>query len=45
MVCYRRYILGCKRKWGTARSLVHYKGYVQEYLNCKRKLGIRGRLG
>jgi len=36
MVAYRQYILGVKRKKGVARSLVHYKELVQEYLACKR---------
>ncbi len=36
MRCYRRYILSCKRKWGTARGLVHYRPIVAEYLAAKR---------
>lgn len=33
---YRKHILSCKRKWGTARGLVHYKRIVQTYLWAKR---------
>lgn len=36
MRSYRRYILSCKKSWGTARGLVHYKGIVQTYLAAKR---------
>jgi hypothetical protein len=36
MVAYRRYILGCKKKFGTARSQVHYRDLVDEYLAAKR---------
>lgn len=36
MIAYRRYILGCKKKYGTARSQCHYRNYVAEYLNAKR---------
>jgi len=36
MKTYRAYILGCKRKFGTARSLVHYRDYIQAYLDAKR---------
>lgn len=32
-----RYILGCKRKWGTARGLVHYRKLIDAYLKGKRK--------
>jgi hypothetical protein len=35
---YRRHILGCKKKWGTARGLIHYRGFVETYLACKRGL-------
>lgn len=38
MRCYRGHMLGCKRKWGTARGLIHYRALVREYLSCKRKL-------
>ena len=34
---YRRYLLAFKKKNGTARSLVHYKDYVQSYLTAKRQ--------
>lgn len=33
---YRRYILAFKKSFGSARGLVHYRGLVQTYLNCKR---------
>lgn len=36
MVTYRRHILACKRKYGTARSQVHYLDIVREYLAAKR---------
>jgi len=35
MRCYRWHILGSKRKWGTARGLIHYRAFVQEYLGAK----------
>ena len=38
MTVYRNYILGTKRRFGTARSLVHYHDFVREYLNAKRDL-------
>jgi hypothetical protein len=36
MTVYRRHILGSKRKWGTARGLIHYRALLAEYLACKR---------
>lgn len=36
MRVYRSFIIGTKRKWGSARGLVHYKGYVSAYLEAKR---------
>lgn len=33
---YRRHILSCKKRWSSARGLVHYKGFVQSYLWAKR---------
>lgn len=33
---YRRHILSCKKRWSSARSLVHYKGFIQSYLWAKR---------
>lgn len=36
MARYRRHILGCKKKWGTARSLIHYRALLDEYLAAKR---------
>ncbi len=35
--CDREFILAFKRKNGNARSLVHYKDFIQTYLACKRK--------
>jgi hypothetical protein len=37
MRAYRGYILGCKRKWGYARGLIHYRGFVETYLWAKRQ--------
>lgn len=36
MRCYRAHILVSKRKWGTARGLIHYRALVAEYLAAKR---------
>lgn len=36
MRVYRGHLLGCKRKWGTARGLIHYRAILQEYLAAKR---------
>lgn len=36
MRCYRGHILGCKRKWGSARALIHYLPMVREYVEAKR---------
>lgn len=41
MRCYRRHILGCKKSWGSARGLVHYRGLVQTYLAAKREVSVR----
>lgn len=41
METYRRYILACKKQWGSARSLIHYREIVQEYLAAKRRLLAR----
>jgi len=41
MVAYRQYILGCKKKWGSARSLVHYREIIEEYCRAKRRLVAR----
>lgn len=38
MQSYRAYILGCKRKFGTARGLIHYRDYLQAYLEAKREV-------
>lgn len=32
MRCYAGHILGCKRKWGTARGLIHYERYIEDWL-------------
>lgn len=29
---YRRHILDCKKKWGSARGLLHYRNFVETYL-------------
>jgi hypothetical protein len=36
MVIYRKHILAAKRKFGTARCLVHYRGFIDDYLAAKR---------
>jgi hypothetical protein len=33
---YRRYILSSKKRWSTARGLIHYKQFIQSYLWAKR---------
>jgi hypothetical protein len=33
---YRRHILNCKKKWGSARSLIHYRRIIDAYLETKR---------
>lgn len=35
---YRKHILSCKRRWSTARGLVHYRKIVATYLWAKREL-------
>jgi hypothetical protein len=32
---YRRHIMASKKKWGTARSLIHYRQIVEAYLWSK----------
>jgi hypothetical protein len=44
MRTYRRHILACKKKWGTARGLIHYRTFIQEYLECKRELYEHARI-
>ena len=34
---YRRFILGCKRKYGTARSQGHYLNLMRTYVLAKRE--------
>ena len=36
LVTYRQHILSCKRKWSSARSLIHYREFVATYLWAKR---------
>jgi len=36
MVAYRQYILGCKKRFGSARGQFHYRELVDEYLRAKR---------
>ena len=36
MTQYRRHILSSKKRWSSARSLVHYRGFIQSYLWAKR---------
>lgn len=38
MTVYRGHILGSKRKWRTARGLIHYRAIVGEYLAAKRRV-------
>lgn len=33
---YSQHILGCKRKWGSARGLIHYRAIISTYLASKR---------
>jgi hypothetical protein len=42
MRTYRRHILASKKKWGTARGLVHYRRFVDDYLDAKRSVLDRG---
>jgi len=37
VTCYRKYILSCKRKFGTARSQVHYRELIETYVLAKRE--------
>jgi len=34
--CIRKHILACKRKWGSARSLLHYRGLIATYIEARR---------
>lgn len=36
MKSYRSFLVGTKKRNGSARSLVHYRGLLQEYLAAKR---------
>lgn len=33
---YRRHIMDCKHKWGSARGLIHYRQLLETYLAAKR---------
>jgi hypothetical protein len=35
MIRYRRHIMSCKKKWSSARGLIHYKEFIREYLAAK----------
>lgn len=35
---YRRYVLACKKQFGTARSQVHYRELIATYQACKREV-------
>lgn len=36
MRIYRKHVLSAKRKFGSARAMIHYQGYVNTYLAAKR---------
>jgi hypothetical protein len=36
---YRRHIMDCKKRWGSARSLIHYRQFIQIYLRTKEQSG------
>ena len=38
MTQYRRHVLGCKRRWGSARGLAHYRDFVASYRLAKREV-------
>jgi hypothetical protein len=38
MRIYRKHILSAKRKFGNARALIYYQGYIYTYLAAKRKV-------
>lgn len=35
---YRRHILSCKKRWSSARSLVHHRRFIESYLWAKRQV-------
>ena len=37
MTQYRRHILSCKKRFGSARSLIHRRKYIETYLWAKRQ--------
>lgn len=42
MRTYRQYILDRKKKWSSARGLIHYRQIVDTYLWAKRAALRRG---
>lgn len=38
MTIYRMHILHCKRKWGSARGIIHYRQILDAYLIAKREV-------
>lgn len=38
LAIYRRHIVHSKRKFGSARSLIHYQGFINTYLAAKREV-------
>lgn len=35
---YRRHIMSSKKKFGSARCLIHYRRFIDAYLECKRAI-------
>lgn len=44
LAAYRRYLLGRKRTWGTARGLLHYSVMLGQYWVAKRLLTAEQRI-
>ena len=38
LTIYRRHIIHSKRKFGSARSLIAYQGFIDTYLAAKREV-------
>ena len=38
MIAMRQYVLGCKEKFGTARSQVHHRELIATYCAAKRQV-------
>ena len=38
MTQYRRHILSAKKRYGSARSLIHYRRFIESYLWAKRQV-------